>query len=82
MTPASKRSRELSDHPDFASGGKKDDWSTRCTEIEGHATSGRSTNLVLDALVALWADRRSDKHAELYAEAMAALNEWKPQDTC
>ena len=37
---------------------------------------------VRDALVALWTDRRSDKHAELYAAAMAALNEWEPQETC
>lgn len=36
--------------------------------------------VVLDALVALWTDRRSDKHAELYAAAMAALGEWKPQE--
>lgn len=35
-----------------------------------------------DALVALWSDRRSDKYAELYAEAMTALGEWKPQETC
>lgn len=38
--------------------------------------------VVLDALVALWTDRRSDKHAELYAEAMAALNEWIPPEVC
>lgn len=37
--------------------------------------SKRSSEQILrDALVALWTDRRSDKHAELYAEAMAALS--------
>lgn len=29
--------------------------------------------VVIDALVALWSDRRSDKHAELYAQAMQQL---------
>lgn len=36
--------------------------------------SKRSRELLRDALVALWTDRRSDKHAELYAEAMAVLS--------
>ena len=43
---------------------------------------GSVPQVVRDALVALWTDRRSDKHAELYAAAMAALYEWEPQETC
>jgi len=44
------------------------------------------SQVVRDALVALWTDRRSDTHRELYAAAMAALNNtdfpWQPPEEC
>lgn len=48
--------------------------------IEAARRSDEVDALLRSALVALWTDRRSDKHAELYAEAMAALNEWVVQE--
>lgn len=37
--------------------------------------------VVRDALVALWTNRRSDKHAELYAAAMAAVSSLEKEQT-
>jgi len=50
--------------------------------MTGVSNTASVPQVVRDALVALWTDRRSDTHRELYAAAMAALFTWRPPEEC